>query len=101
MSSIKVANVRDTSGTTGLTMNGNNTVEIAGERLVIDNLVLNGSVSGAGGAEYFSHHRTLMLVKFFKQTVLPYHGYQIFLVVRILPVCRCLLHLVLGLNQLA
>ena len=53
MSSIKVANVRDTSGTTGLTMNGNNTVEIAGERLVIDNLVLNGSVSGAGGAEYF------------------------------------------------
>ena len=53
MSSIKVANIRDTSGTTGLTMNGNSTVEIAGERLVIDNLILNGSVSGAGGAEYF------------------------------------------------
>ena len=53
MSSIKVANIRDTSGTTGLTMNGNNTVEIAGERLVIDNLILNGNVSGAGGAEYF------------------------------------------------
>ena len=53
MSSIKVANIRDTSGTTGLTMNGNNTVEIAGERLVIDNLILNGQPGGPGGDAYF------------------------------------------------
>tara|TARA_B100001939_G_C16943505_1_gene619270 strand:+ start:1502 stop:2317 length:816 start_codon:yes stop_codon:yes gene_type:complete len=54
MSTIKVQNIRDFSGQAGLTMNGNNTVSVAGNRLIVDNLTINGNVSGSGeGANHF------------------------------------------------
>ena len=54
MSSIKVQNIRDYSGNTGFTLNANNTITVQGSRLSVDNLQINGTISGTGdGANSF------------------------------------------------
>jgi len=54
MSAIKVQNIRDYSGNTGFTLNANNTITLQGTRLAVENLQINGTISGTGdGANAF------------------------------------------------
>ncbi|ABA47008.2 gp39 [Synechococcus phage syn9] len=54
MSAIKVQNIRDYSGNTGFTLNANNTITLQGSRLSVENLQINGTITGTGeGANAF------------------------------------------------
>lgn len=52
MSNIKVANVKDFSGNSGFTLNGDGTVSVVG-RLQVQNIQVNGTIGGAGGDAAF------------------------------------------------
>ena len=52
MSAIRVRNVKDFSGEAGFILNGNNTITVDGDRFIVDNLQINGNISGAGANRF-------------------------------------------------
>ena len=62
MSAIRVRNVKDFSGEAGFILNGNNTITVDGDRFIVDNLQINGNISGVGVTVSYLHNQVALTV---------------------------------------